>query len=440
MKQLIAKCRLTNALLLLVLSVSIITACSNFNDPSVETLVNYRVSYQNNNPISDGGEYLKDSIYVQIYNYKSSQDISGFTVEFNVKTGGGKVDQQVVKTRANGKAATRWKLGTDSFTQIVTARVTDPEGNVLPESQIMAHGILYNAWNEVDYSPLNQLSDMAGDTVTQQSWAISSNRVFKQVANFLDWQSLSNLLVNNAKEIEIDKNGIIYIGTWNGELYKSLDHGQTWRKGTNPIPSRPYYFNFWITTDGDLWANSYEDGLWHSKDGGLTWSNPAKGADKNTSINGMFRMKNNWLVSLVAPTGQGLSVMKSEDDGKTWTVLTTPNYPYSIFVTENDEIIVFTQTNAGIYKSTDWGKTFKQVHSASATFNTISPQCYVHKFGSDYFMAIPGFGVLSTKDFDHFETSLLEPFVSGLYIDHTGSMFAKGTLDKLYKTFVFKRE
>ena len=68
----------------------------------------------NPNQVSIGGEYLKDSISVQVYNYKSPQNMSGFTVEFTVIKGGGKVDQQIVKTKATGKASTRWKLGLDS--------------------------------------------------------------------------------------------------------------------------------------------------------------------------------------------------------------------------------------------------------------------------------------------------------------------------------------
>jgi len=446
MKPLTIKYRLNNLLLkwvripLLVLSVCVINSCNNYPDPSIETLVNYNVSYMNPNPVSIGGEYMKDSIYIQIYNYKSPQDISGFTVEFKVQKGGGSVDQQQVKTRKDGKAATRWKLGTDSFTQIITTRVTDPDGNVLPESQIIAHGILYNAWNEIDYSPLNQLSGMASDTITQQSWMISVGRIYKLETNFLDWQSLSTQPINSPRQIEIDKNGIIYVGTWNGELYKSTNHGQTWIKCTNPIPDRPYYFDLWITNDDDLWATVYGNGLWHSKDGGLTWSNPANGADKSTSISGMYRLKNNWIVSLISPTGQGMSVMKSEDEGKTWTALITPNYPYSLFVTKNDVIIVLTQTDGGIYKSTDLGKTYNRVYSASVAFNTGSPQSYVQKFGPDYYIIIPGYGVLKTKDFDHFETLLTEAYVNGLYLDHTGSVYAKGTLNKLYSTFIYNQK
>jgi hypothetical protein len=414
----------------------IITSC-NYSDPSIETLASYNFYYYNSGQISVGGEYLKDSIYVQVYNQQSPNYVNDFTVKFEVIKGGGKVDQEVVKTNKKGKAATRWKLGNESYLQIVTAKVTDPEGRVFPQSQMSAYGMITNSWNEIASHPLNQLRDLAADTITHQSWAICSNYIYKRGANSLDWQSLPNQPNVNSKDIEVDKDGKIYIGTWNGELYKSSDHGQTWIKCTNPIRNRSNYFNFWITADGDLWATSYEDGLWHSNDQGTSWTNPTNGADKNYSIYGMFRLKNNWLVSLIAPTGLGLSVMKSEDDGKTWMALTTPNYPYSLFVTDKDEIFVFTQSNGGIYKSSDFGNTYKLVSSNPIEFNTISSQNNVQKFDQNYFVLIPGFGTLKTKDFEHFDGLSGEPYVNGIYIDHTGSIFTKGTLNKLYNSYVY---
>jgi photosystem II stability/assembly factor-like uncharacterized protein len=238
--------------------------------------------------------------------------------------------------------------------------------------------------------------------------------------------------LNGAREIEMDKNGVMYIGTWYGEMYKSTDHGETWIKCTNPIPNHPYYSYFWITSDGDLWATHPDRGTWHSKDGGMSWSSIG-----SVFISGAFRMKNGWLLSLIAPTGQRAGVMKSEDDGKTWTALTTPDYPYSFFVTENDEIIVFTQSNAGIFKSTDLGKTYRQVHSGFVTFNTGSMQNYVKKLNLDYYIAMPGYGVLKTRDFEKFETLLNQPNINGVYINHTGSIAVMGWLDKLNTAFFY---
>ena len=391
----------------------------------------------NPNQVSIGGEYLKDSISVQVYNYKSPQNMSGFTVEFTVIKGGGKVDQQIVKTKATGKASTRWKLGKDSFKQIVTARVTDPEGNVLPETQIIAHGILYNAWNEVDYIPFSNLIDLAADTLIHQSWMVSANMIYKRGVNFLDWQIINEPKIKGAREIEIDKNGVIYIGTWFGELYKSSDHGLIWIKCSNPIPDRPYYFFLTITLDGDLWATDYEHGLWHSKDGGFTWNNPSNGADINTLIYNLFRLKNNCLIAMVEPPGKRPAVMKSNDEGKTWMPLTTPENSFSCFITSNEEIVVFAQTSSiSIYKSIDLGKTFKQAYSVPISFSTSSMFDNYHKIGPDYYLVIPSHGLLKTRNFEQFETILSEQNVNGLFFDHTGSIWVGGG----QRTYIFNQD
>jgi len=443
MKQLTIKYRLNNLLFnwvripLLVLSVCVANSCNNYPDPSTETLVNYNVSYMNPNQTSIGGEYLNDSIYVQIYNYKSPQDISGFTVEFKVQKGGGSVDQQQVKTRKDGKAATRWKLGTDSFTQIVTAQVTDPDGNLLPEATITAYGILRNAWNEVDIYPLSNLIDLAADTVNQISWMISSGGIYKRGTGFLDWQQINQQKIQSARSIEIDKNGVIYIGTYNGQLYKSVDHGLTWLKCTNPIPNQFFSFYFWITDDGDLWVTGYYSGLWHSSDGGNTWVNPANGADKNDYIVGINRLKDG---SLISVSGTKQLLMRSEDNGKTWTSFESPKYLGNLYVTEKQEIIVSDYTTpSNFFLSDDQGKSFRKINSVLVSYANGFLEPNIQKFGSYYYIIVPGTGILKTQNFEQFETILAEPNISGVYLDHTGTILAKGWHDKQNKTFIYNR-
>jgi len=415
----------------------LVNSCTNYSDPSIESLVNYRFNYQNTNQISYGGEYLQDSIYVQVQNINSPLDVGGFNVEFRVQTGGGSVDQQQVKTRKDGKAATRWKLGTDTFTQIVTARVTGPDGKLLPEATIMAHGILRNAWNEVDISPLSNLIDLAADTVNHISWMISSGGIYKKGINFLDWQPINQQKIYSASAIEIDRTGVIYIGTYNGELYKSTDHGLTWIKCTNPIPNQSFNFFFWITNDNDLWATGYYSGLWHSSDGGKTWTNPANGNDKNDYIVGINRLKDG---SLLAVSGTTQLLMKSGDNGKNWTSFESPKYLGNLYVTEKQEIIVSDYTTpSNFFLSDDQGKSFRKIHTVLASYATGLLEPNIQKFGPYYYILVSGTGILKTQNFEQFETILSEPNIRGVYLDHTGTILAKGWRDKQNKTFIYNR-
>jgi hypothetical protein len=151
-------------------------------------------------------------------------------------------------------------------------------------------------------------------------------------------------------------------------------------------------------------------------------------------------LKNGWLLSLSETAPR--SVIKSEDDGKTWTLIESPAYPTGLYVTEKEEIIVNNDYGAdNIYKSTDLGKTFKLMHTVSTTFGTSGLyQTYFHKYGSYYYELIPGHGVLKTQNFEQFETILNEPNVGGLYIDHTGTLIVRGWHEKLNRTFFYARK
>lgn len=426
---------------LLAAIVLLIPSCLNMEDPSIEVLADYHFDYTNITNIAVGGEYLHDSLFVDVTNRIKPFEVNNYSVEFEVLPGGGSVDNPKVLTHKDGKASTRWKLGAESFNQSATAKIYHPDGNFISEIRFNAYGMLYNSWNEVNFQPLATVSDAVSDTINQVSWLISHSKVYKRGVHFLDWQLINDTRLNGAREIEIDKNGVVYIGTWYGELYKTTDHGQSWIKCTNPIPDRPYFFYCWITNDGDLWATHYERGLWHSKDGGMTWLNPVKVSGTNFNMSGAFRLKNGWLLSLGSPTGLKSEIIKSEDDGKTWTSLPTPQYPYCFFVTANDEIIVCVQGMAvGIYKSTDLGQTYKPVHSVPVTFGTGSMQTYFHKFGSFYYMLVPGNGLLKTNNFEQFQSVLSEPNVGGLYIDHTGSLIVMGWHEKLNKSFFYGKK
>lgn len=112
--------------------VLLLTSCNNFSDPSIEVLTEYNFGYSDaSTNIAVGGEYLPDSLFVDVNNLISPLEVAGFNVEFEVLSGGGSIDNQKVLTRKDGKAATRWKLGTQSFSQTAAAKIYSPDGKFL---------------------------------------------------------------------------------------------------------------------------------------------------------------------------------------------------------------------------------------------------------------------------------------------------------------------
>ncbi len=415
----------------------LLSSCYDNPDPAFENLENYRFFYTTTAEVGAGGEYLSDSIYVTIYNMTFPEQAEGFRVEFQVSSGGGSVDQSQLITNPTGRAATKWKLGTESFKQALTARILDPQAKLLQTIGITAYAILPASWNEVDFYPVRNIRDLAADTLNHASWMIAGSIIFKQGANFLDWIPLHDTGISSPFEIETDENGLIYAGTWNGELYRSTGQGAAWTKCADPISGRSAWFYFWITGDGDLWATAHEQGVWHSSNGGASWQH--QGTDPDI-LNGVFRLKDGSLLSL---KGNPQTIKKSDDNGQTWAPLSTatPAYPYCFYVTQDDNIIVCSQGSpVRIYKSSDGGVSFRQVHAVPVSLTTGSYQSYFHRYGSWYYFAVPGYGVLKTRDFEQFETMLNQPEINSLYLDHTGSLAARGFLGKQNSTFYYNNQ
>ena len=407
-----------------------VVSCKNMGDPSVETLAYYKLDHSDLITTGAGGEYLSDSLFVQIYNQLSTADIDNYTVEFEVLTGGGSVDNSKLLTQKDGRAVTRWKLGNEKFKQTATAKIYNPEGIFLSEIQFSAYGSLPNAWHDVDFPPLSQIADLESDTINHVSWMISSGRIYKRGDNFMNWQ-LNGANIKAPLEIKIDKNGVTYIVTWYGELFKTNDFGQNWIKCTNPIPNHFTRLNFYTTSEGYLQAKAPQDSiLWQSKDGGLTWS-----VFQTDYIDGI-RLKNGWIISNSYKPYN--SIWKSEDDGKTWTMLSVSHYPFFVYVTANDDIIACNQENGvSIYKSTDKGQTFTRIYNVQTIFGVGS---MIRKYGSWYYFLIEGYGVMKTRDFKEFVKILNEPYIHALYIDHTGSIAVTGWLEKAGHTYYYNKE
>ena len=405
-------------------------SCKDYPDPSIEKLYSYSFSHNYNMLIGEGGEYLEDSIYIKIYNQIALGKIKNFKIDFSVASGDGTMDDHEVMTDANGIATTHWKLGKGKFKQTASAKIYNPEGIFLSQIQFTAYGRLHNAWHDVDFPPLSKLSDLESDTVNHISWMISSGRIYKRGDNFMNWQ-LDGANIKGPLEIKIDKNGVTYIVTWYGELFKTNDFGQNWIKCTNPIPNHFTRFNFYTTNEGYIRAKAPQESiLWQSKDGGLTWS------ILQTDFISGFRLKNGWIISHFDKPYN--SIWKSEDDGKTWTMLSVTHYPFFVYVTANDDIIVCNQENGvSVYKSTDMGQSFTRIYNVQTIFGVGS---MIRKYGSWYYFLIEGYGVLKTCDFKEFETILDEPYIHSLYIDHTGSIAVTGWLEKDNHTYYYNKE
>jgi len=137
-----------------------------------------------------------------------------------------------------------------------------------------------------------------------------------------EFPSIANLPVDAYSGVYADQNKIIVIGlTENGNIYTTLDNGNTWSTKTGPGGSMGVLR---VTSDGALW---------------------------------------------LASRGDGGGTYKSMDGGTTWSIKSDLKFPNNLYVsTDGIKIFVSAEARASIY-STDGGDTFTE--SSQGSFYTV---------------------------------------------------------------------
>lgn len=395
-------------------------ACEEVNDPENIVLSSYSFSIYGQDQIADADSYLRDHIAIQAQNYIVNNSLEDLTVQFDVIKGGGMIDPYIEKMDSTGYKSVSWKLGDKSCEQIVNANVIDQEGRCINTSSIIAYGMRDNEWNRLPLEPHVSIDDMVYDSDVEQTFMISKAVLYKQGESYYNWDEVGGLTM--PRTIDMDSNQNLYVGTWSGELFKSMDHGDSWIKCTNPIKNYSGYFEFYITSDNCLWATCWEHGLYYSSDGGITWDKDSLGIENQEEMLDVYLLNNGTLVSL---SRNRLVILKSEDKGKTWEEINTPLYTIKIFVTENNELIAINQDNGiTMYKSVDLGETYKAIFNTKPAWGISPMKNNFQKYDGVYYIAIPGDGIFTTTDFETFNRYWSDKDLKYLFLDHNGVLVA----------------
>jgi hypothetical protein len=409
-------------LLFLSLAFCLFLDCDRVPDPSIEFLKNYSFIYQNEQGQRFfAGEWVNDSVSILANNY-AAEGREPVKVLFEVIKGAGSVTKTEVVTNINGIASTKWQLGTGSTEQILRAKSYDMSGKYLTSSDLRAYGFRTGEWNKWSGTPDGGMAGMIADTVNKVTLMVNSNSVYKPGDRYYMWNEVTDPLLVSSRTISMDGNGVIYVTTWNGDLVKSSDHGQTWKTCTKPYPDRPYYFFFSVANDNWLWAFYFDHHTRYSSDGGETWTD-AGGGIESIGYGDVFRLEDG---SLIIHGSNCCSLNRSFDNGLSWTSIPSPGYSLKLYVNEKDEIFIVTQVDTGIaiYRSTDNGASFSPVHTVFPEWGTAMYNTF-NKWRSFYYVLIPGYGILKSPDLIHYEDYYLNSDLLDLFIDQNGVMVAK---------------
>ena len=350
---------------------------------------------------------------------------------FKVVSGGGSLSQASVNTDKIGSATTDWQLGSDSYNQVLRASLYKPSGAYLTSRDLSVNCFRNDAWDAVSSAPDGNITGMVADTVYGVTFMVTGNSVYRQGYRYYIWEEVADLKQKSPRTIEIDGNGVIYVSTWSGEILKSLNHGESWITCTKPYPDHPYYIYMHISNDNNIWVFKFELPTKYSTDGGNTWF--TAGSDLSSyGFGDVFRLKNG---SLLFHGSNCCSLNRSDDNGQTWTHITTPGYSTKLYVNAKDEIFICNQDGGfTIFKSTDMGATFTRLYSALPQFGTTMDNIF-NKWDNFYYILVPGYGILKSSDLNQYEVYWLNSELNNLFIDHNGVLIAK---DWNYKTVYYR--
>ncbi|MBK7709702.1 MAG: exo-alpha-sialidase [Bacteroidales bacterium] len=408
--------------LVLISVLCIVIACDRFPDPSYELLRNFSFIYQNQQGQRFlAGEWVNDSVSILSYNYATNVS-EQIRVVFEVVKGGGSVTSTEIITNSHGIASTKWQLGFGSTDQILRAKSYDMSGKYLTSTDLLAYGFRLGEWDKWSGDPDGHMTDMVADTVNKVTFMIAASTVYRPGDRYYLWETVPDPLLTSVRTLDIDGNGIIYGSTWTGEIIKSTDHGETWRACTKPYPDRPYYIYMSVSNDNWLWVFDFDHPTRYSSDGGETWTDAGDGIESIGSGD-VFRLKDG---SLLIHGSNCCSLNRSYDDGLTWTPVVTPGYSLKLYVNEDDDIYIVTQEpGISIYRSTDYAATFNKVHTVYPEWGTSMENTF-SKWGSNYYITIPGYGILKSADLINYEDFYLNSDILNLFIDQNGVMIAQG--------------
>jgi hypothetical protein len=403
--------------LYIIAIICVTLACERYPDPSREAIKDYSFNFETNQGVRFfAGEWVSDSIKFTAWNNKSSRLEDSVKVLFEVIKGGGEITVTSDITDSKGYTYTGWKLGIGSLEQVLRASTYDSEGNFINSSDLVAYGFRTDTWDTLTSNLEAGISSMAADTVNKITFMVSNGQLYRQGERYYCWENVNVPGIGSPRYVRIDRNGVFYLTGGNGYLFRSTDHGQTWQECTRPYLEDTYFYYLHVSNDNSLWVSATNQPGRYSIDSGQTWTDAGSEMFSNP-YSDVFRLKDG---SLLFHGSGCCSLYRSFDEGLTWNKIATLDNSLELYVNDKDEIFLFVhESGITIYKSTDYGATFKSQYSVSPVWISTMENTFM-KYGSSYYIFIRGWGILKSADLQHYEIYWTNMYLDDLYIDHNG--------------------
>ena len=403
--------------------IALIYSCEKYPEPGSEILEQFNFIIHGDSQSAEEGSYLEEMVGVQVDLGSLFPDKHiKFYTDYEIIEGGGKITSQRVDADEQGKMLTSWQLGNKINDQLLTGKIFDINRKQYAQFSIKATAYFPHRLNTITRGIFIGIGDMVRDTINQRSMLISGGDFYTYGNNFYNWNPIGFPFNTNIKELEINSKGEVFAAGWNGELYQTKNWGESWQQLGKPIPNNRYHYELTITEDDYIWANKWDHGVFCSKDNGISWQKDTIGLAKQEELGRIYLFADSLHMAI---SYHNLTILQTSDCGLTWKPINTPEYSLSMYITSGNAIIAQNQGGFHLHKSTDGGKTYREVFAPWVAFGTSSKHCY-DKFGSNYYVLAPGGGVWKTKNFENFDEIMRFTRQRNLFIDHIGNIYASG--------------
>ncbi len=179
-------------------------------------------------------------------------------------------------------------------------------------------------------------------------------------------------------KIDPQDSNILYLGTVNGGIFKSMDGGDVWyrlNETSQVFTKRANVYDIAIDpkNTSNLYAGTYQDRfgrLFRSPDGGKNWEEVYRVSRERYAIFAVEIDSSDPSVIYMGTAEGGL--LKSVDFGKSWRIINWFDDVISdIKVDPHDTKIVYVSTfNRGIYRTDDKGTSWRHLDGASSFFES----------------------------------------------------------------------
>ncbi len=188
-------------------------------------------------------------------------------------------------------------------------------------------------------------------------FAVSSVALYRTTNEGASWQLiLTGDEARNYTSFSVSSSGSIFVGS-TGKVFRSDDNGATWQTMTGDLDSKKEVTGVFAQKDNMLFVGILNEGLFVTQDDGITFVRVCESIKENTVES--FAVNSKGYIYVGAKIN---GMWRSKDDGMTWELskvgFANINYtPTNISILKSGDIVISTVKD-GVYYSSDDGDVF----------------------------------------------------------------------------------